>query len=88
MPNAEREVIEQTDEVFKYLQQSRISEKNLSRLRQLMTSSDTNIARYAGIVLAVGEAAPHKRRRLRHLARERRDLLHELEDTGLIMAHS
>jgi len=87
MPKDEREAIEQGDEIFGYLRQSNISEKNIKRLRVLSASPNPYIAELAGIVLAVAEVKPHKRRRLRILARDRRDLLGALERTGLILAH-
>jgi hypothetical protein len=36
-------------------------------------------------VLDVGAATPYHRRRIRILARERRDILKRMEETGLIM---
>jgi len=86
-PKVERQAIEQKDDIFGYLRQSNISAKNLARLRVLAASPNPEIAKLAGIVLAVAEVKPHKRGRLRVLARERRDLLEELERTGLILAH-
>jgi len=41
----------------------------------------------AEIVLEVAKVKPHKRRRLRFLTKERRDLFEKLEATGLIYAH-
>ena len=41
----------------------------------------------AGIVLEVAEIRPYKKKRLRELAKTRRDLLQKLEKTGLIIAH-
>lgn len=87
MPKEEREAIEQEDELFGYLEQSNISAKNISRLRILAASDNPHIAELAGIVLKVAEVKPHKQRRLSVLAREHRDLLEDLERTGLIMAH-
>lgn len=87
MPKKDREAIEQKDEIFNYLRQSRISEKNVSRLRCLAGCDSEEIAELAAIVLEVAEVKPYKRRRLKVLARERRDLLRKLDETGLIMAH-
>lgn len=87
MPEANRRSIEQSDEIFGYLRQSHISQKNLGRLRTLAASDDPHIAELAAIVLEVGAVKPYKRRRLKVLARERRDLLAALERTGLILAH-
>jgi hypothetical protein len=86
-PEAERRAIEQRDEVFGFLCQSRISDRNVARLRVLAGSGDASVARLATLVLEVAEEAPYRRRRLRLLARERRDLLERLRETGLIAAH-
>lgn len=87
MPKDEREAIEQEEELFGFLNQANISAKNISRLRILAASQNPRIAELAGIVLKVAEVKPRKRRRLIVLAREHRDLLEELERTGLILAH-
>lgn len=83
----QREAIELEDEVFGYLRQSRISEKNVSRLKRHAKSSDAKIAELAKIVLDVAEATPHKKRRLKVLAQKRPGLLRKLDETGLILAH-
>ena len=87
LPKEEREEIECEDEIFKYLRQSHISDKNVSRLRKLAASPNERIAELAKIVLEVAEIKPYKKKRLKELARKRRDLLQKLEETGLIMAH-
>ena len=86
-PKAEREDIEQSDEIFNYLRQSHISGKNVRRLRELTQSKNGKIAELAAIVLEVAEVTPCKKRRLKVLARQRRDLIRKLDETGLIMAH-
>jgi len=45
----------------------------------------TRIAHLAHVVLDVGAATPYRRRRIRTLARERRDILKRMEEVGLIM---
>jgi len=87
MPKEKREAIEQKDEIFGFLKQSHISDKNVSRLKTLSGSPNPRIAELAGIVLEVALVKPHKKRRLKVLARERRDLLARLDETGQIMAH-
>jgi len=87
MPEEERQAVQHEGEIFDYLRQSHISDKNVSRLRQLAKSSNARTAKLAEIVLEVAEVKPHKKRRLKVLARDRRDLLHKLDETGLIMAH-
>ena len=87
MPKEKRDAIEHEEEIFGYLKQSHISEKNIGRLRKLAASSNPHIAELAGIVIEVAKVKPYKKRRLEILARERRDLLDALEKTGLIFAH-
>ena len=87
MPKPNRDAIEQEEEIFNYLKQSHISATNTARLRTLAASDDPRLAELAAIVIEVAEVKPFKKRRLQVLARERRDLLHALERTGLIAAH-
>jgi ribosome-binding protein aMBF1 (putative translation factor) len=87
MPKQKREAIEQQDEIFGFLKQSHIPNKNVSRLKTLSGSQNPRTAELAGIVLELALVKPYKKRRLKALARERRDLLAKLDETGLIMAH-
>lgn len=87
MLTEQRDAIEQQEEIFGFLTQSRISSKNISRLEILAKSPNRRTAALAAIVLEVGKIAPYKRRRLKALAKQRRDLLRKLEETGLIYAH-
>jgi len=72
-------------EILGFLEQSHISPKNLERLRTLGRSENTRIADLAHLVLDVGAATPYRRRRIRILARGRRDILKRMEEAGLIM---
>ena len=87
LPKEKREEIECKDEIFNYLRQSHISDKNVSRLRKLARSPNEQIAELSGIVLEVAEIKPYKKKRLKEIARKRRDLLDKLDQTGLILAH-
>jgi len=87
LPKEEREEIERTEEIFNYLRQSHISDKNVSRLRKLAVSPNERVAELAGVVLQVAEIKPYKKRRLKELARKNWDLLHKLDETGLILTH-
>ena len=86
-PKAEINEIDMENEIFGYLKQSHISNKNVKRLKQLVDSESDQIAKLANIVLEVANVKPYKKRRLKVLARERRDLLQKLEETGLSLAH-
>ena len=79
--------VKQKDEIFGFLNQSHISDNNLGRLRTLAASENSRIAELASLVIEVAKVKPHKKRRLKVLAKERRDLLDALEKTGLIYAH-
>jgi hypothetical protein len=87
LPKEEREEIEHKDEIFNYLRQSHISDKNVSRLRKLAVSPNERVAELATIVLEVAEIKPYKKRRLKELVRKNRDLLQKLDETGLILTH-
>jgi hypothetical protein len=87
LPKDDREAVEHEDELFGYMKQSHISDKNMDRLKALTASGNPRIAELAGIVLEVAKVKPYKRQRLKVLARERRDLLEKLDRTGLILAH-
>ena len=87
MPKEERESIEQSEEIFGFLNQSHISDRNIARLRTLAASSNPRIAELANIALEVALVKPYKKLRLKFLARERGDLLEKLKETGLILAH-
>lgn len=86
-PKEEIEEIEQAEEIFNYLRQSNITKKNISRLQKLAVSENRHISEMASIVLEVARIKPHKKRRLKFLARENRELLVKLAETGLIAAH-
>jgi hypothetical protein len=78
-PQAERDAIIQQEEIIGFLQQSNISRKNISRLRDLAKSENARTAELAGLVLEVAEVKPSKKRRLNFLAQKRPELLDRLE---------
>lgn len=86
-PKNEINEIEQEEEIFNFLNQSNITKKNIDRLKELVNSNNKRIAELANIVLEVATVKPHKKRRLKVLAKDNKDLLGKLEETGLILAH-
>jgi hypothetical protein len=84
LPKSQRRAIEDRDDIFGFMQQSHISKKNLARLEKLAKSEEPRLARLAAIVLEVARVTPYKRRRLKILARNHRDLLRKLGETGLV----
>ena len=87
-PKKEIGIIEQEDEIFGFLNQSYISQKNISRLKILSVSNNKKISELASIVLEVSQIIPYKKRRLKILAQKRKELLQRLEETGLIFTHN
>jgi len=88
LPRSERKAIEDREDIFGFMHQSHISPKNVARLEQLAKSETAKVASLAAIVLEVARVTPYKRRRLKILARNHRDLLRRLDETGLVFAHA
>lgn len=76
------------EEVRNFLEQSHISAKNIARLRQIAASADSKRAEWAAVILEVALVTPYKRRRLKRLAREHRDLFAKLVRCGLVEEYS
>jgi hypothetical protein len=87
-PKSERRAIEDQDDIFGFMHQSHISEKNVACLEQMVKSENPQVANLAAIVLEVARGRPFKKRRLKFLAQEQPELLRKLEETGLILAHT
>lgn len=85
IPRAQREALKHEREILGFLEQSRISDKNIARLRTPVQSDNGRIADLAACVLAVAQAAPYRRRRIRILARQHRDVLKRMEAVGLLL---
>ncbi len=85
-PKEERDEIDHLENIGGMLRQSRISENNIKYLTKLSDSADPEISKYSKVVLEIAKFHPYKKRRLKHLARERRELMDQLEETGLIFA--
>ena len=87
-PKTERRAIEDRDDIFRFLEQSHISEKNVIRLGQLAKPDNPQVASLAEIVLEGARLKPYKTRRLKFLAQKHPELLRKLEETGLVFAHT
>ncbi len=83
LPPEVRKHIEEVDEVVGFLSQSNISAKNVARLRKLSESSDEEVATLASAVAEVATVKPHKRRRLKVVAKEHKELRARLQQLGL-----
>ena len=86
MPFEQRQVIEQKAEIAGFLEQSNISLKNIKRLKKLASSVNREVSAQARAVLEVALFQPHKRRRLKNMARKRPELMKKLGELGLIIA--
>ncbi|MGB1243217.1 MAG: hypothetical protein ACPG49_11890 [Chitinophagales bacterium] len=87
-PTAEITEIEVSTELFNYLQQSNISSKNKKRLRALAKNKNKEIAETAGLILELALIKPHKRKRIKFLENNNKDLLRKLEEKDLILTYS
>jgi len=86
-PKEERDVMDHEDEIYGFMNQSNISKKNIERLQKLSRSENERIAELATITLAVARVKPHKKGRLKLLAKEHRELFIKVKESGLIFSH-
>jgi hypothetical protein len=87
MPKEDRNAIEMEEEIFGYMSQSHITDKNVARLKKISQSPNPRISYLASVVLEVAAVKPFKRRRLVFLAKNHKELLGKLEETGLFLAN-
>ena len=85
LPREQHDRLLHEREILGFLGQSHISHKNVARLRALAGSANAHIAGLATLVRDVAAVAPYRRRRIRTLARQRRDLLKRKEVARLIL---
>ncbi len=69
IPRAERDRSERLDELHGFLQQSRISARNVVRLKILAGHGDSEVAELAALILEIARVLPDKRNRWLKLAR-------------------
>ena len=79
LPLEERDRIMCGDELYGFLDQSHISQKNIERLGILTRHADPDVRRLAVLVLEVARVKPHKGRRLKFLAQNYPSLLLRLK---------
>jgi len=72
------------EEIFNFLRQKNISKKNQKRLQELCASANSTIVEQAQLALEVSRIQSHKRKRLRNLRYNHRDLYDRLIDAALI----
>ncbi len=84
LPKSEIRLVDETRELYQYLGQKNISQKNIARLGVLRNSSEPSTAKLAKLVLDIAIAKPHKKKRIKFLARNRRDLIDRMVEIGLL----
>lgn len=88
MPKEVREKIELEAELLGFLKQSRISAKNIKRLRELTGHADSSIGKSAELLIRVAKIAEGKRKRWRRVGQADRELLRACTEAGLIPCRS
>lgn len=79
-PKEEIALIETKDELLHYWEQSNISGLNIARLKKLIQFPNEDIQTLAHLTLAVAAIKPHKRRRMKWLKQNKRDLYLRVRD--------
>lgn len=73
-PKEEISLIETEEELLNYWKQSNISALNIARLKKLTQFPDEDIQKLAHLTLDVATVKPHKRRRMKWLKQNKREL--------------
>lgn len=76
--------ISHTRDIMGFWEQKCISKKNILRLERLSKSLIVDVAELAQIVLEVARKFPYKKKRIRRIVREQRDLMPKLTKVGLV----
>lgn len=79
LPRDQRDHIERMDELYRFLEQSNISRKNIARLEILAQHASSEVKDLALLILEVARVKPHKRRRWRFLAQNYSELFLRLK---------
>jgi len=84
LPKAVREQKLLEQEIFGFLEQSNISNKNIERLSKLESDAIAEVAALASLVNRIALVKPGRRRRWQWLWQHQRELLRESVNAGLI----
>lgn len=84
LPKAERDAISNLDDIYDFMDQSHISEKNVAFLKKCMDSTDAKLTSYASLVLKVAQVKPYKKHRVSFLMKNHPELLMKLIKSDLI----
>jgi hypothetical protein len=80
LPREERDRVTSLDELYGFLEQSHISQKNIDRLGILTRHADSEVRKLADLVLDIARVKPYRRRRLKFLAKNHRSLVLRLQE--------
>ena len=84
LPREVRFRSEALDEIWGFLDQSIISEKNVRRLSLLAESADPEVREMASIVHAIGKAHPGRRRRYKKIRADHPELWQRIVKKGIV----
>ena len=87
-PREERERVKSLQNIHGFLSHRNISGKNIAYLKRHCKFLDEEVQRYAKLVLEIARIKPHKRNRIKFLAKHNSSLLAELEATGLLLYYN
>ncbi len=73
-----------TNDIVGFWNQKHISQKNIVRLKLLSKSPIVDVAELAKVVLEVARKFPFKKKRIRRIIREQKDLMPKLAAVGLV----
>lgn len=84
MPRDQRERTDRMQELFGFINQSRISNNNRKRLNELLAHNDAEVQKIAQLVIRVAHIAEGKRRRWRRVKQADYPLYLQCVEIGLI----
>ena len=64
MPKEKRQFVQAQEQIYTFLIQSHITDRNVSKLRQLAASENSRISHMATPMLEIVQAAPRKKKRV------------------------
>lgn len=87
LPNQKTEERNLLDEIFKILTQTRISQKDTLRLKDLSKSKYPKVSLHASLILEIAELRPYKKGRHNFLEQKYPELAKKIEEAGLAYPH-
>ena len=84
IPRAERDKIDRMEALWGFVDQSRISEKNLAYLRECRQHADSEVQHLALLLIKLREVSPHRKKRWRKVKHAAPSLFRACESLGLL----